>query len=133
MEAPKATVARARRLRRRMDLPEVLLWDALRGRRLARLRFRRQHPLGPFILDFYCETARLAIEVDGYSHDVGVRPALDQRRDAALAQAGVRTLRVAARDVLGDLNGVLEAILAAAGEPPPPPFGRSPSPNGGGI
>ncbi|MDR3507555.1 MAG: endonuclease domain-containing protein [Caulobacteraceae bacterium] len=117
MEAPRSTRDRARRLRRRLDLPEVLLWDALRGRRLEGLRFRRQHPIGPYCLDFYCEAARLAVEVDGYSHDVGDRPERDLRRDAWVAEQGVRTLRIPARDVLDDLDTVLTAILASAREP----------------
>jgi very-short-patch-repair endonuclease len=79
--APLITRDRARDLRRRMDLPEVLLWTELRRRRLAGLRFRRQHPIGRYILDFYCHEARLAVEIDGYSHDVADRPQRDQRRD----------------------------------------------------
>ncbi|HTT85199.1 MAG TPA: endonuclease domain-containing protein [Rhizomicrobium sp.] len=51
-----------------MTLPEVLLWNALRGGQLQNLRFRRQHPVGPYILDFYCPSARLAVEVDGAVH-----------------------------------------------------------------
>ena len=65
---PKKTVARARDLRRTMTLPEVLVWQHIRGRRLDGIRFRRQHPIGPYILDFFCEDARLAVEVDGESH-----------------------------------------------------------------
>jgi len=63
MRVPKKTLQRARELRRRMTLPEVVLWDALRKGRLSRLRFRRQNPLGPYVLDFYLPSARLAIEL----------------------------------------------------------------------
>ena len=69
MRAPDATFGRARELRRTMSLPEVVLWQALRKRRLAGLRVRRQHPMGPYILDFYYPSARLALEVDGQAHD----------------------------------------------------------------
>jgi hypothetical protein len=55
MEAPPKTVERAKELRRKLTLPEVILWRELRGRKLDGARFRRQHPIGPFILDFYCD------------------------------------------------------------------------------
>jgi very-short-patch-repair endonuclease len=56
--------------------------------------FRRQHPIGPYVLDFYCSAARLAVEVDGYSHEVGDAPAYDARRDAWLLERGIETLRI---------------------------------------
>src|SRR5260370_33825496 len=65
LRAPEKTFRRARQLRQQMSLPEVVLWQALRKARFAGLRIRRQHPIGPYILDFYCPAARLAIEVDG--------------------------------------------------------------------
>ena len=114
MDAPTVTRDRARRLRGQMDLPEVLLWKQLRRRQLEGLHFRRQHPIGPYILDFYCDEARLAVEVDGHSHDVADRPQRDQRRDKWLAGRGVTTLRIPARDVLGSMDGVLATIAAAA-------------------
>jgi len=116
MDAPAPTRDFARRLRRRMDLPEVLLWDRLRGGRLNGLKFRRQHPVGRYVLDFYCERAKLAVEVDGYSHDVADRPERDMARDAWLAGQGVRTLRIGAKDVLQSMADVLATILAAAGK-----------------
>ena len=97
-----------------MDLPEVLLWQRLRRRQLCGLHFRRQHPVGPFILDFYCDKAKLAVEIDGYSHNVADRPERDARRDRWLASRGVSTLRLAARDVLKSMDDVLATILAAA-------------------
>src|SRR3990167_1104689 len=104
MDAPDPTRQFAKSLRGQMSLPEVLLWRQLRGRRLEGLRFRRQHPLGPFILDFYCAEAKLAVEVDGASHHVGSRPERDAYRDRWLAESGVRTLRLPASYVLSDLN-----------------------------
>jgi very-short-patch-repair endonuclease len=116
MDTPGKTYGRARDLRRRMTLPEVLLWQALRAGAIPGSRFRRQHPLGPYILDFYCPSARLAIEVDGWAHAMG-DPDRDRRRDAWLEQAGVRTLRIEAKLVLDDMDAVLLMIAGACGAP----------------
>ncbi|HEY1225143.1 MAG TPA: endonuclease domain-containing protein [Brevundimonas sp.] len=110
MEAPKQTVERARELRRRMTLPEVLVWDALRARKLKGHRFRRQHPLGPYILDFYCDEAKLAVEVDGQGHELPDQAEHDRRRTEWLELRGVTVLRIPARDVLEDLSAVVEMI-----------------------
>ena len=112
MYAPKVTVDRARDLRRRMTLPEVILWTAIRGQRLAGARFRRQHPIGPYILDFYCEEARLAVEVDGSGHDHPDQARHDARRTEWLGLRDIAVLRIPARDVLEDLSGVLDVIRA---------------------
>jgi very-short-patch-repair endonuclease len=88
MRAPEVTFSRARGLRRAMSLPEVVLWQALRKRRLAGLRVRRQHPMGSYILDFYYPSARLALEVDGLAHDGANRQRRDRDRDAWLARRG---------------------------------------------
>lgn len=93
-----------------MTLPEVLLWQQLRTRP-AGLKFRRQHPAGPYVLDFYCDAARVCIEVDGAAHDCRDGPASDANRDAWLSEAGIRTVRIAALDVLENLEGVLQLIL----------------------
>jgi very-short-patch-repair endonuclease len=82
-----------------MSLPEVLLWRRLRGREEGKPVFRRQHPVGPYVLDFFCARARLCIEVDGGSHGFGERPKQDVRRDAFLRREGICTLRVAASEV----------------------------------
>jgi very-short-patch-repair endonuclease len=105
--------ANARALRRKMTLPEVLLWQALRGSPSG-LKFRRQHPTGPYILDFFCSDARLAIEVDGEAHSRGNHPKRDAERDAWLRTAGVTTLRIRAVDVLSDLDAVLRYIASEA-------------------
>ncbi|MEH3101810.1 endonuclease domain-containing protein [Sphingomonas adhaesiva] len=112
--APRARqggVRRARTLRRKMTLPEVLLWQRLRGG-VHGCRFRRQHPSGPYVLDFYGVDARLAIEVDGAGHDT--RRERDARRDAWFAEAGIRTVRIAAARVLADADGTAAAVLALA-------------------
>src|SRR5438067_12643881 len=92
MRATQKSFSRARELRRQMSLPEVVRWQALRKRRLKGLRFRRQHPIGPYTLDFYCESARLGIEVDGFVHDTVAVAHRDERRRAWLAQRGVTVL-----------------------------------------
>ena len=89
MRAPSTTIANARRLRRALSPPEVWLWSRLRQRAPGLPTFRRQHPIGPYVLDFYCAKARLAIEIDGMSHDVGDRAERDLRRDARLEARGV--------------------------------------------
>ena len=132
--APERTVSRARRLRREMALPEVVLWQALRKGQLARLRFRRQHPIGPYILDFYCAPARLTIEVDGFAHDTAAQAEHDDRREVWLAAQGITVVRVLAADVLRveSLEGVLLAIEQAAA----PSVAQSapfPPPRGGGT
>jgi very-short-patch-repair endonuclease len=120
MRAPEKTFGRARELRRGMSLPEIVLWQALRRGRLAGLRFRRQHPIGPYILDFYCPSARLAVAVDGFAHDAAAQQRHDQSREAWLTRRKVTVLRFRAGDVLEDQR--LEAVLVliertAAGAP----------------
>lgn len=114
-KARKRTTANARGLRRKMTLPEVIVWQALRSRPSG-LKFRRQHPTGPYILDFYCSDARLAIEVDGEAHAMGDRPARDVARDAWFQRAGIKTLRIAAADVLDNADAVICWIIAEASE-----------------
>jgi very-short-patch-repair endonuclease len=133
MYAPKKTVSRARDLRRRLTLPEVLLWGALRGRRLGDIRFRRQHPVGPFILDFYCEAVGLAVEIDGAAHDHPDQARHDARRTDWLAQRGVTVMRISARAVLDNMDGVLVAIRERVLNPPPSgEVARRPSRRDGG-
>ena len=115
LSGPRTTVRKARQLRRAMSLPENLLWRELKQLR-GILKFRRQHPAGPYILDFYCAKASLAIEVDGEAHDRGDRPGRDEQRDAWLAEHGVRVIRIPAREVLCDPVAVAEAIVAEAGK-----------------
>ena len=105
------TVLRARRLRRSMTLPEGMLWQALRTRPEG-LKFRRQHPLGPFIADFYCASAKLVIDVDGSMHGIEDRAASDYRRDEWMNGQGLRVVRIAAVDVMRDLDAVVRSIMA---------------------
>jgi very-short-patch-repair endonuclease len=95
-----------------MTLPEGLLWQVLKSRPEG-LKFRRQHPIGRCIVDFYCPAARLVIEIDGVSHDMGDRPDRDRDRDMWLVGQGLRVLRFAATDVMKDLESVVTAIVLA--------------------
>jgi very-short-patch-repair endonuclease len=110
MPPKRETVEKARKLRRALSTPEVALWQWLRGRPDG-LKFRRQHPAGPYILDFYCPSARLAIEVDGGGHDLAEQVAHDARRDAWLQAQGYRVLRVRAVDIFRDFDAVGRQIL----------------------
>ncbi len=101
---------RARAMRRKMTPPEARLWVCLRGSRFRGLKFRRQHPVGPYILDFYCAAARLAVEVDGAVHTTEEQAAHDRRRTAWLAGQGVKVIRLRAEDVRTQLEGVLGFI-----------------------
>ena len=89
-----------------MSLPEVLLWRELR-KDTGGMHWRKQHPAGEYQLDFYSDAAKLCVEVDGESHGLGDRPHHDARRDVWLADRGVLTIRIAARDVLTNLEGVM--------------------------
>lgn len=107
---PAKTVRTARALRSQMSLPEVKLWLVLRGKPEG-IRFRRQHPIGPYVLDFYCAKAMLAIEIDGIVHDMGNRPDRDLARDTWLEGQGIETIRIAAKDVLSDAESVADILV----------------------
>jgi very-short-patch-repair endonuclease len=102
-------VKRSKSLRQTMTLPEVLLWNILRGRRSG-ARFRHQHAAGPYVMDFYCPEAALCVEVDGKAHDMGTNPARDEARDAWLAEQGIKTLRIPAEEILRDMEPVVALI-----------------------
>lgn len=103
---------RAGDLRRRESPPEGILWSRLRGRNAGGLKFRRQHPMGSCVLDFYCAEARLAVEVDGRFHDD--RRESDARRDDWLRMNGIEVVRVSASDVTTNVERVVEMIVVAA-------------------
>jgi very-short-patch-repair endonuclease len=109
-------VAGAKELRRNLTPAEQRLWAVLRGRRAGGLRFRCQHPVGPFVLDFFCPAAKLVIEVDGAIHER--QRDQDQARTEHLEGYGYCVLRFTNREVMTNLNGVVERIIQAAGEYP---------------
>ena len=109
LQGDGTTIKRARALRRKLTLPEVLLWQQLQ-RRPGGFKFRKQHPAKPWILDFYCHEARLIVEVDGISHDMGDRPQRDEVRDNHFRRLGFRIVRIPAADVLRDPAEVAESL-----------------------
>ncbi|MEQ9329187.1 MAG: endonuclease domain-containing protein [Rhodospirillales bacterium] len=104
----------ARELRHDMSAAERRLWHYLRRRKLGRFRFRRQHPVPPWIADFACLEAGLLIEIDGETH---IDMEKDARRDRMNAAKGFRTLRFSNQEIMRDVRGVLEVILRALREP----------------
>ena len=118
MTTPPHIVRFSRKLRAEMTAAERTLWGMLR-RNQAGLRFRRQHPIGPYILDFYCPSARLCVEVDGPHHEELEQLEHDLARDAWLEAHGVHVLRVTAAEVEGYPAGVISRIAQA--ELPPSP------------
>lgn len=104
--------AASRRLRRQAPVPERLLWSRLRNGQLAGLKFRRQHAVEPYIVDFYCHRLRLAIEIDGMSHMGRSRQDADRQR--CLEQHGLHVIRFTNDDVLKHLDSVVDAIYAEA-------------------
>ena len=96
------------------------MWCHLRARRLGGFKFRRQHPCGPYILDFYCPSRRLAVELDGGQHFSPTAQDYDRRRTAFLRREGISVLRFQNDLVFGEQIAVLEAILRALGGVPSP-------------
>jgi very-short-patch-repair endonuclease len=108
----------SRRLRAEATAAEEMLWQALRGDRLDGFRFRRQHAIERFVLDFYCPARRIAIEVDGGVHDEPDQAARDQARTQALEAHGIAVFRLRNEQILGDLPGAVEQIRhAVSGRP----------------
>ena len=112
---PRDVVKRARKLRSEMSLPEGLLWRELR-KRPAGLKFRRQHPAGIYVLDFYCAAVRLALEVDGFAHDSIRAAKADQARAHFLRSQHIATLRIPAKAVLEDVGPIVARIVEVCGQ-----------------
>jgi len=112
---------RCRDLRRTATDAEALLWSVLRARQLGGFKFRRQHQLGLFILDFFCAEASLCIELDGDQHAMPENVVRDAARSRFLAERGVTVLRFGNREVLGQLETVMEHIYSVltSGRPSP--------------
>ena len=134
IHGPKETQRKAAAQRKAMSLPEVLLWRELRLRPEG-LKFRRQHPAGRYILDFFCAQAKLAVEIEGHAHNTGDRPEHDRIRTLWLENQGLRVLRIPATEVLKDATSVATAIAHYAhhGWPQNTPLqGEGDRPKGGG-
>ncbi|AOY02388.1 hypothetical protein BJP62_15960 [Jeongeupia sp. USM3] len=115
---PPDQTAFARKLRAEATDAERRLWTGLRGRQLGGFRFRRQHPLGPYIVDFVCLDAGLIVELDGGQHASQAQS--DENRTHALNRLGFRVLRYWNDQVLRETGAVLADILARLSELPPP-------------
>jgi very-short-patch-repair endonuclease len=128
---PASLLQNARDLRKHLTDAEQLLWQCLRGKQLDGFKFRKQHPIERYVLDFYCPAVCLAIELDGGQHNSDADRLADAERTRWLNQRGIRVLRFWNHDVMENLRGVLEVIWDALHEvavSPPP----QPSPAGGG-
>ncbi len=113
LEGSLPSRSNAKRLRKQMTPPEIALWLALRTNDEG-LPFRKQHAAGPYVLDFYCAPARLAIEVDGEAHNHGNRAERDAARDAWLVSQNIQVLRYPAREMLANLDDVVRQITSIA-------------------
>ena len=115
MRGPNRKIAsRSRELRRNATDAEMKLWFALRDRRLGGFKIVRQKSIGPYVVDFLCRDRRLVVEADGSQH---ADSAHDQVRDAYLTSEGYRILRLWNSDILGNIDGVLQTILASLNSP----------------
>lgn len=113
MAQSERKIALARKLRKTMTEPERLLWARLKDRHDG-LVFKRQQAIGPYILDFFCHKAQLAIEVDGAMHGSDKRQAHDERRDAYFAGLGIETYRISAAEVYRDADAAADGIWLRA-------------------
>jgi len=111
-------IERARTLRKQLTDAERRLWQILRGRRLSSVKFRRQQPIGPFVVDFVCFERKLIIEVDGGQHAEQV--SYDAERSRWFESQGYRVLRFWNNEVLADTGAVAERIFNRIGNDPPP-------------
>jgi len=110
------TTHRARSLRKEAPFPERLLWSRLRAGQLGDLRIRRQHPIGPYVADFYCATAKLVIELDGISHDE--RAEYDADRTRFIEAQGLRVIRFSDDEVIRNVDDVAYRIACEIGLQP---------------
>lgn len=114
MRGETRTLKRARRLRKELTPIETRLWVRLRSRADGRPTFRRQHAEGPYVLDFCCAAAKLAVEADGEVHGLGKQPERDSRKDSWLLRQGISVLRISGRDIMADPDGVADGIVRLA-------------------
>jgi very-short-patch-repair endonuclease len=132
MTVPRAILTAARQLRTTHTDAESFLWAILRNRRFCGFKFRRQHPVGGFILDFFCHEASLAIELDGGGHAEDQQIIYDRERTKLLESMGIRVMRFWNNDVLNNTEAVLTTIYVALHSAPSPDASRHPLPKGEG-
>jgi very-short-patch-repair endonuclease len=123
MEQPWRQLERSIRMRDGFDAKRPMLWSRLRNRQLGGLKFKRQETIGPFIADLACAECKLVVEADGGQHS----PEVDRERTAYLSGLGWKVLRFWNNDILQNIDGVLEVVLAACeerckGKPSPCPL-----------
>jgi very-short-patch-repair endonuclease len=117
-------MTQARYLRKHATDCERILWRHLRNRNFAAYKLRRQHPVDPYVLDFYCPSVKLAIELDGSGHDSRLREKHDKARKKFLAKQGIAVVRFWNHQIREEVDSVLEAIWLALEEHAP----NNPSP-----
>jgi len=116
MTRDRDALRRAREMRKEMTCAESKLWSLLRDRRLIKRKFRRQHPIGHWVVDFACPAIRLAIEVDGPSHDTPDQQAWDEMKEEYLRTSGWRVLRIKNSDVYQAFGEVEALIISEIGD-----------------
>jgi len=112
MRATRRSMQNAKRQRQNMSPPEVRLWALLRRSR-GGVRFRRQHPIGPYVADFYCPAAKLVIEIDGQIHNFTVER--DLARDESIRGLGIQIMRISASDVMADALSIADGLVRLCG------------------
>ena len=108
--ATPETIGFAKNLRKKMTVCEKILWKRLKNKNIRGVKFRRQHPIGYYIADFYCHEAHLVIEVDGPIHSNMVRKEHDENRTAELDRLGIRVIRFTNQDIKTRIGWVLQTI-----------------------
>ena len=116
MRGKSVSVSRARTLRRQATRAEQIIWQRLRARQMNGRKWRRQQPVGPYIVDFICPELKLVVEVDGDVH--AGREAHDAARQAALESTGLKVIRFTNNDVIENLDGVLTVLWSLCGGEP---------------
>lgn len=108
--ASEEIIRRARILRKTMTIPEEKLWNHLRRKQLKTLRFRRQHPINRFIVDFYCHAFKLVIEIDGSIHQMEIQQERDENRTYELQAMGLTVIRFSNNEVMTNIAKVIKEI-----------------------
>ena len=116
MKRDPNSVGRARESRKNQTSAEARLWSLLRNRRLIKRKFRRQHPIGIYVVDFACPSIRLVVEVDGPSHEDAEQQAFDQQRTEYLEREGWRVMRIKNEAVYSALWYVEQQVVSAIGD-----------------